>query len=262
MKFEAYLLTESRLKTINTTEFTKYVDTQYSDAYEKWFENDYNYIWRGMTHKTTAAIGDGKAATKRKSAWTSNHSTLFLDNDPSWSKFPKRSESFICSTAKGKAADYGSLYSVLPKNGANIGVCPEDDIWNSFSRTMNSGTIYEFNRMLLDLFYKLEKEGHKIPLQDDDYGKMVKSFKEVKKLVDSEHPLWFKELLADDGFYYNYGNIFRNNSFDGDILDLMKQVYDPKKNGFKIVKSGADIALNREVWMSGTCLFVNRDMSA
>ncbi len=50
---------------------------------------------------------------------------------------------------------------------------------------------------------------------------------------------------------------FSPEQFDGDIESLLADVYDPKKNKFKIVKSGQPIERLKEVWMSGNCLFVH-----
>ncbi len=86
---------------------------------------------------------------------------------------------------------------------------------------------------------------------------MVSVFKDIKNLFNEKSPEW-----ADDFMVYfkaAWGGILHNQSFDGDMVDLMKRMYDPKKNGFKVVKSGDKIDTNNEVWMSGECLFVNVD---
>ena len=93
-------------------------------------------IWRGMR------LNDGEFAVfaqpstgKRRSENTYNFYTLFIDENPEWAEYPKRSNSFICSTSIDRAQAYGRLRGkrtclILPKNGSKIGVVPANDIWN------------------------------------------------------------------------------------------------------------------------------------
>jgi len=72
---------------------------------------------------------------KRKSRNTANFYTLMMENLSQWRKFPKRSNSLICTTDYYKARMYGTAYRVIPIDlNAKFGVCPEEDIWESFER--------------------------------------------------------------------------------------------------------------------------------
>lgn len=112
-----------------------------SDALDLAERNDYDMfnpiVFRG---KADGVIDDvilvRPSEHTRNSANTSNHYTVWMDNDPAWGEFPKRSSSIICSTSRN-VEGYGSLsggknYSVWPiEPGARFGVCPDYDIWNS-----------------------------------------------------------------------------------------------------------------------------------
>jgi len=74
--------------------------------------------------------------TERKSANTYNYYTLWMDNDPAWASFPKRSRSLICSTSLNIASSYkgqgGKPMVVIPVENCTIGVCSAADLWESF----------------------------------------------------------------------------------------------------------------------------------
>lgn len=89
-------------------------------------------IYRGKKSKTKYGFIK-PAEFERSSAYTLNYYTLIIDNSEPWSNYPERSKSLVCTTSKTKASDYGSVYRVVPFPGAEIGVTPEIDIWDSFS---------------------------------------------------------------------------------------------------------------------------------
>lgn len=60
----------------------------------------------------------------------SDHNTLLMDNLPSWSKFPKRSESLIGLTNADNRSVFGKFkYLVIPYDNAEFGVAPSMDLW-------------------------------------------------------------------------------------------------------------------------------------
>jgi hypothetical protein len=89
-------------------------------------------IWRGTYNNAPILIGDSNLGSPRKSANTYNYYTLFMDNSPQWSEFPKRSRSFICSTSSSTSNGFGDLFIVLPYDDAHVGVTPRYDLWQAF----------------------------------------------------------------------------------------------------------------------------------
>jgi hypothetical protein len=45
--------------------------------------------------------------------------------------WPKRSNSFICSSTKVYSGGFGELFILIPYNGTKIAVCPERDFWDT-----------------------------------------------------------------------------------------------------------------------------------
>lgn len=106
-------------------------------------------LYRGMPGNGDYYQIDPKSSTRR-SQYTDNYYTLVMDNDPRWSKFPKRSESLICTTREGKASGYGgTVMQVFPYDGANFGVASGDDIWESFEQNnLRGDSLGELNSFL------------------------------------------------------------------------------------------------------------------
>lgn len=262
-RFQGFLLTESRLKEINLDTLEKELTKgNYTNSYKRWQDNGGSYIYRGTrTAPADIAKGVGKAETPRKSANTRNWSTLFFDNHPMWSKFPKRSESFICSTDKDKAQNYsgysGMVYHVFPKNGVDIGVCPTRDMFQSFERMSFNNSVAGINRFIDDTYDSaLNRLDDDLGIiwDDDNWKDFVKNTKIIKNAYD-EATTEEKKNFMSELLYYSFTERLK---FDGDLMTILTKMYDPKKNGFKLVKAGADIPDLREVWISGECIFVSQ----
>ena len=118
------------------------VKSEYSEAYNRYKYEC--YMFRGVSNREKNLIKNFKilkpglrvtaGGVKRNS-----YTRLLSDILPSWKDFPPRNKSFICSTSSGYALNYtgkkpkfDNVYVVLPKNVANIGICPTVDIWTSF----------------------------------------------------------------------------------------------------------------------------------
>ncbi|KFZ27291.1 MAG: hypothetical protein KQ78_00461 [Candidatus Izimaplasma bacterium HR2] len=259
MRLQQYLLTEGRMKTIDRDEMEKLLNGKYSDAFDRFLDNDDSYIFRGdQTEIYDFAIGHGKGTRKRKSRNTTNYSTLFFDNHPSWSKFPKRSESFICSTSIKTAKSYGfsgGVYHIFPENGTTIGVCSGIDMFLSFRETIPLETVADVNNFIIaTMVYAEEIFNISVNRSDDSYRIMKGSNDKITKAfynASSDEKSHFISKL--DGNYL----VIMGDDFDGDIIKRLNEIYNPKTNGFNIVKSGQKIPDKREVWMSGNCLFVS-----
>lgn len=259
MKFESFLLTEGRIKQSTFEDAQKLLTGKHSDAYKTWLKNKGRYIFRGTgTLDTSYAYGNAKGSRPRRSANTTNHSTLWFSNHPSWNKFPRRDESFICSTDPGKAEGYGTyaggaLYHVFPENGTDIGVCPDRDIFDSFDSKDTQANVYYINQFIVAAIENSRKIlGASVSDNDVNWKYMKYTFDSIKMAYDTsefDEKMDYRNSLIDQ--------YFSPEQFDGDIESLLADVYDPKKNKFKIVKSGQPIERLKEVWMGGNCLFVH-----
>ena len=89
-------------------------------------------IFRGLRHRR-----DGEfyivdlTGVNRHSANTNNFFTMMVSEIlPSWSLFPKRSESLICSGNRSTASGYGVTYRVLPLEEDHLAIANSEDFWD------------------------------------------------------------------------------------------------------------------------------------
>lgn len=110
-----------------------------------WIAKNASKYWDALMHKSTQPIYRGESGfdddfiitnsgTGRKSLAGPNFITLLVDSSDEWKDYPKRSESFICSTSLGYASKFGpSKYLMIPTDKSMIAIAPKDDFWYSFS---------------------------------------------------------------------------------------------------------------------------------
>jgi len=237
MRLKQYILNEAqhRNKTISYEETRKLLEKNCSKSIKG------SYIYRGVSYYKEHVFIDPKSGKSRKSAYTDNYYTLIMDNCKEWSKYPKRSESIICTTDTNTAEMYGIVYGVFPYDGAKIGVCSERDLWASFS---NVELLNAFNRRLKVMFKKIG-----IPLYDDN----IKVFKNSLKLFDNYIKVNNTNIktIAD---LYSFDIL---NNYKGNLWKLLCESFAPEKNNFKLMKASDNLFQYREVWTDSKSIMIN-----
>lgn len=97
-------------------------------------------IFRGVKTTTAGAAFTDPAynSTRRRSAYTHNYYTLWMNGHEDWAEFPKRE--LICTNDityanlyKAGNVSTGSIYGVYPNDKETLfGVAPTGDIWDAF----------------------------------------------------------------------------------------------------------------------------------
>ncbi len=247
MKFLKYI-NESRSKFISNEEVKNLLHNECSDALKAFYKG--KKLFRGYYDNKDYALSiDPKSGKPRKSAYTgSNYYTLLMDNLASWKKYPKRSQSVICSTSYTKAKEYtfsNNVYFVFPYNGSKFGVAPNDDIFTSFKmydRYQIMGTGRKFNTFLKDF---LSISGNNT---DKDWNTLLKAFKKYDKLrVYDDNILDFDIMQFDE---------FTKKEYNGSLLNTFNRLMNPQKNDFRLTKDINTIPAEREVWTDGKCVMI------
>lgn len=226
------------------------------------------YIYRGMS-----SIGDFGLSTPasftRKSRHTENYYTLMLDNFKSWAAYPKRAKSLICSTSKGKASVYGEeLYLVIPFDTANIGLCSENDIWDSFPvvEKLNLSPLAALNSALRESWQDLfgvETKYYAVftSIEDADFSAFSKSM----ELYDS-HKQKIKDMLATDSWDTAHKRRLMAAYLKSKLpmMQFLEKILDPKLNGFSVspYKNFKNVDDGIEVWTDSPCILVYMDAFA
>jgi len=196
-------------------------------------------IHRGMHYEGDFYMID-PTKSLRISRNTSNFYTLLIDNLPSWSKYPKRSKSIICTTEYRLSQDYGHSYTVLPFKDAKIGICPAGDLWD-----VDNGTVLNINDFINDTFWEA----------DIKFDEKRENFEDLyNKLMEAEGVL-SKEIIATSFFKTMNMKFNEGNS----IIDNIKDVLEPNKLGFEYSTGNTyrDTHDSNEVWIEGRSLLIS-----
>jgi len=234
MRFNQYILEgRGRTKPISEEKAIEYIESNCSDALKMLRDGDPIYrsseTWTG-----DVGIVD-PSKFNRKSRYTQNYYTLMLDNMPEWSKYPKRSKSLIGASSIHRAAEHvGTTYVMFPRNGTDIGVCPYDDLWDSFSIDLSY-----FN----DLFGSMFQFFDMIPSD---------SWNGLRKQMD----LFDEKYKEDADRASDMINQFIRDYYDGNLYDSLRKFFNPEKNGFKLLKIGRVLPQDKEIWWSGESIMV------
>jgi hypothetical protein len=234
----------------------KLIKTRFSVAYEKYLSG-YG-IYRGMTNYGKPIF---VTPGTRTSVNTNNFYTrLFSGILDSWSNYPKRERSIICTSSPYTACGFGtSVCVVLPENKSLIGICPTDDIWQSFS---DIHQLTYLNDVMLDLFdwafgWKLSHNIIDLFNKADD-ATIIQYLNDLD--VELEN-LDFEEFAEDHDYSaieMDIMQLIENRNCP--LIEFFNDLLDPDNNRF-MLKSIEAYRLNsetedREVWTEAQCLLI------
>lgn len=234
---------EPRSKTITLEEAVDFAAKHCRDALKgTLIKRNVHGAWKEVLRFT-----DPKSGQPRVSRNTANYYTLIIDNSKRWKKFPKRSRSVICGIGRRVGAFY-----VFPEDGAKIGVCPSYDFWASFLK-QNIYDMDTFNTTLEELACASINNCSRF---DNDLSLVKSVFKQIDEVKISD-PKEFKRKTKNVWIdsHRNWIKPYVDNP-DMKLYDFIEKTLDPKKNGFKLVKVGAKLTGDIEVWTDGRCILV------
>lgn len=260
MRLEKFItLNEGRSKGIDTDKGIEIISKRCTDAYNEAIKG--NLIFRGVTGKRAVMEIDPKKSEERQSRNTFNYYTLFMDNEGTFSKYPKRSESIICSTDTGKAMVYGpNLYVVFPVDGSRIGVVNRGDIFDVsyYSTGTHMGAINTFVDDAIWVYMKYIKEkGYNYSHITRPYDISWSKFSKINDIVgrmntDRDVRKDLSEILSS---YRPTSDVIDMWFYSKDIFGFYKTVMTPERQ-FQLKKVGDILPSKNEVWTDGYCILV------
>lgn len=213
--------------------------------------------------RTSMLTSDGSAGVK------SNHGTLLMDNLPSWSKFPKRSQSIIGLTTFDVSGLFGrEKFFVIPFDGAKFGVCPARDLWGVKCTSFDE-SIITFDDNLSNMFVDLK-------ITDNSYDEMMtglqKSFddwleksseidlknKYSRTLVifDKMKDLGYSDVRLAIDYFFNPKNFISNSGNEMKGFSVMRWIEKP----YGGLVTSFDQAEGHEFWTDSECLLYRIDI--
>lgn len=210
------------------------------------------------------------------------YTKLFSDVLESWSSYPKRNKSFICSTSVDKARRHSdsseTYFGIFPLDNAKLGVCPQRDLWFSFeelkkldvpSLSIFNNEAANFMKINRDIVLNVLNKNLVVPsfikesrteiiaffteldetvkalvttLGKDKYVKTVMDSKGIGKVEFTN--TWIDAIIDEKGTY---------SFFNDDILN-------PVKNNIRCLSLNDFFNSNEytdnEVWTDSACIFI------
>jgi hypothetical protein len=221
----------------------------------------------------------------RHSANTSNeYNVLISEILPSWREYPQRNQSFICTTSHDVSLNFGDPFYVFPLGNPDIGVCSEEDFWNSFPEVHKYiSSMEEFNSEIQD-FVNLTQEKETFD-KSVDKKTLLTLLKRVQaeifagnkintKMFDDKEEEDLKRFKTEHdkiihGKYIRQENDFRRKIVidtlkNKDIIKTLDDLLNPEKNKFQMMKykklfNAGSTYNDREVWFKGEAIFIDTD---
>lgn len=237
-------LSEGRSKSVNEKKFIQLLNEKCSDAY-----NSKSKIYRGVSNDDDFLYVDPSKSKPRpaRNAYNNIYNLIF-SNHKTWAKYPKRDMSIVCSTSEKKAARYNNVYVVYPFDGAKIGVCPEEDLWQSFKNNFDMS----LNGVTADIEYTIDDVVGSLDWTLS-YSELIRLFDMIDKNIDNVDKLSTRQFLKTIGYLKN--GIWTKKKF----IDCITDKLNPDKNGFDLKTAGDKLPNNREVWTDTPCVLVNAE---
>lgn len=258
--FKQFISEESKFSPIvlqTTDEFIDWCEKN-SSSYLK---NAAKYpIYRGMNNLKLLSLTNSNDFDRR-SANTSNYYSWWIDNNPTWKDYPKRSKSLICSTSVHQADRFGDVSLVIPSDSNKIGICSAEDLWYSFTfieKLFNDSSIgmEAINVWLHQTFEALELAvgfNFKDPKTYEEYIELLKlcSIENLEIIMENEHSKMFTNFLTKMINKCKHEGI--NNFFE-----LFNVILTPTENKFKLT-TGSKFKCNgdHEIWVQGESALIS-----
>ena len=199
-RIQYFKLFESRTARLSDEEFINLAKTKCKDflASPKYlqrikasFNGDYSYINPKLSHRNPLMKEEGSGGV------FSSHHTLLMDNLPSWNGFPKRTQSIIGSTNFGSDPSFGDhYYCIIPYDGANFGVAPDVDLWNSSCKI--SGEEYKFDDYFSESFSQASISDYSYDEMMEDIQKLYDDYLSGKEIEISRYIIRILKQMKED----------------------------------------------------------------
>ena len=240
-----------KIKKLTPQEAHELLRSDYSQAY-----NSHLALYRGDESLSIKNITYAKVLPGvRVSNDTSNFYTRMLsDVLTSWTNYPPRNKSIICSTSASTAQYYtnGKPYRVFPKNDVKIAVCPKDDIWFSF--LSHSGMpLNEINDWFMTLARICRIRRFDSILIEGSKEEIELALAEIENVIRSHNE---PEIFIRRGYQKTIVNKIRSGK---SLYEILNDILSPDKNEFKLFDNIAQISekfVDNEVWFSGPCIMI------
>lgn len=262
----------STVKTLDTQKAYDMIQKKCGNAIKAF--NNGIYILRSTRTANNMDIGfsDSTKLPARMSRNTLNYYTHIINDDSTWSGYPRRQ--VIATGFTGGFQSFGikSNFTVFPFDNVVIGECLHSDIWFSFPRLIQLGRMeaQEFNEFI---HWLLNKPGGGAGVRPFDNS--LKEFRTACRRFDS----WITNMKSEEGPSFDESEawdllastaasqltsseeVYRKffDFYKGSLYGSILYFYSP--DAFKKFKIGKPFKKNSEIWFDGPAIYVNETIT-
>jgi len=212
-------------------------------------------LYRGMSDIGDYVLINPREGGGRRSIEDVNVHLELVSNLPSWKDYPSYEWSVIGISSEVGAKGYGEVYEIVPFDGVKIAVCPEADIWTSFSNE-DSGWGGDID-LVKDFLGELNID-YDIWNQYD--GSTIET--KLKSLNDFD-----LSLISIDNFITDCSLYLRKKKEEitgEDCFNFINEfLFNPEERGFQLKNYDSDfnIEKNKQIWTEGPVLLIKSKLS-
>lgn len=216
-------------------------------------------LWRGFKRTTMSSILMDTTVHERTAANTTNFINLMVSNLPSWSKYPKRNRSAICTMDMNTASQYsymGSIMLVFPFDGTEVGIAPQYDFWVSFRNHFNN--VSQVSELYTDFLSQFVPEI--VNVKHNNFQDLVTAMKMVDDRYKDLGREKFLEWIEDEAGEETRWSLMHTFEYDGNLMKSFETVLNPDNNGFTLTNAGhLPNSTKHEAWFSGKAVAIADD---
>ena len=229
--------------------FSPLSDAQFEPGLKKYetlirdYFNRSQWLHRGIRSKADYILHD-KGDHVRPSSQTKSFVNTLIANLPEWEGYPDRSQSIFASEDSDVAAEYGTVYFVIPIGNPTVASTSSKDFWDAF----DIGQVNTLCDMLDNLFYEINE-----PVDDLDFSSIVTAL----KAVDKARAEGIQFEIEDYSTLDTKGIDYEINHTDTPMLDMLSDWLAPT-SCFYDSWNNITLPSSSEIWFSGPALLINR----
>jgi len=213
----------------------------------------------------------------RDVTYKKRYHALIMDSLKKWKEFPLRGKGIVATADKEKDTER-QIYVVIPYNGAQLGISPKANIFNSFPFVaINLGIKFEnFNQslnVLLNIYnnpegtYDLKTK--KLTINNlQRYDETYDIFRHAIDVLDQQFATpdgqrLFQEITTNPYNKETEDNVISimqyMNAKDIKLINVINKLFDPYENGFQLLSFENFIVgehKDHDIWTDSQCLLV------
>jgi hypothetical protein len=200
---------------------------------------------------------------------------LWFANNEKWKEYPSRKfRANICTTSPNYADQYGNVFLIIPAEDSKFGLCPKEDIFNSFSKSKiaidgfhNEFDISSFSQFLDDIFGYIISE-KKIDMKSFIESETYEQYIEKISIINSYFGEKRKEINVNDtNELYSFVMNINGSISGGDeayhtgiefilksnntLFEIIDEYFNPKLNNIQLFSNFQDFLENSETKVIG-----------